>query len=50
LGNHLFSEYLIGVEIAGTLLLVALVAAAAIVARVPDEAATRPNESKGASQ
>jgi NADH-quinone oxidoreductase subunit J len=49
LGNHLFSEYLIGVEIAGTLLLVALVAAAAIVARVPDEATPQPNRSTGAA-
>jgi NADH-quinone oxidoreductase subunit J len=49
LGNHLFSEYLIGIEIAGTLLLVALVAAAAIVARVPDETTTQPTESTGAA-
>lgn len=50
LGNHLFSEYLIGVEIAGTLLLTALVAAAAIVARVSDEPTTRRNESTGVAR
>lgn len=36
LGRHLFSEYLIAVEIAGTLLLVALVGAVAIIAHDKD--------------
>lgn len=47
LGNHLFGEYLIGVEIAGTLLLVALVGAAAIVANVPREPNKLPAQAKG---
>ncbi len=50
LGNHLFSEYLIGIEIAGTLLLVALVAAAAIVANVSDESDKLPARAKGVAR
>lgn len=45
LGKHLFSEYLIAIELAGTLLLVALVGAVAIVARdkqMPGKAAAAP--------
>ncbi|MCA9100259.1 MAG: NADH-quinone oxidoreductase subunit J [Planctomycetales bacterium] len=46
LGNQLFGRYLVDVEVAGVLLLVALVAASAIVAAAPGE----PNNSKRAAR